>query len=80
MEADLTTLTKEESYPINVARFHVHQSFGPSIMVDLDVDGVEKIAFLQEIRKNIVSSGSRLDGEWRVQAAVYGCSKPQPCY
>lgn len=67
---DLTTLTKGEGYPINAARFHVHQSFGQSIIMDLDVDSVEKIAFLQEIRKNIVSSGSRLDGEWRVQAAV----------
>lgn len=65
---------------MNAACFHVPQSFGKSIIVDLDVDGVEKIAFLQEISKNIVSSGSTLDRERRVQAAVYGCSKPQPYF
>lgn len=44
--ADLTKLTDPAGYLIKSARFHHHHQFGVSIIVDLLVNGEDKIAFL----------------------------------
>lgn len=42
----LTTLSNPEDYEIMAVRFHRHQIFGSPIIVNLMVNGEERIAFL----------------------------------
>lgn len=44
--ADLTKLTSSEGYPILAARFHCHAKYGTSVIIDVNVDGEPKVAFL----------------------------------
>lgn len=44
--ANLTELTDEAGYTILAARFHVHPTYGTSVIVDLMINGEKAMAFL----------------------------------